>query len=152
MRRKSAWVGSVLVVRFPDTYRWGEKEPRSAEESLQGLADVIQYEGGHTIAAIILAPLGAALLQMSLSRRREYLADATAAELTGDPEGLARPQLDPDELLGREDLVRDDAAGHRGVLLHRALLPVEGRVRTVADRPGIPARRTGAGEIGRAHV
>ena len=42
------------------------------------------------IAAIILAPLGAALLQMSLSRRREYLADATAAELTGDPEGLAR--------------------------------------------------------------
>ena len=42
------------------------------------------------IAAIILAPIGAALLQMSLSRRREYLADATAAELTGDPEGLAR--------------------------------------------------------------
>ena len=42
------------------------------------------------IAAIILAPLGAALLQMSLSRRREYLADATAAELTGDAEGLAR--------------------------------------------------------------
>lgn len=42
------------------------------------------------IVAIILAPIGAALLQMSLSRRREYLADATAAELTGDPEGLAR--------------------------------------------------------------
>lgn len=42
------------------------------------------------IIAIIMAPIGAALLQMSLSRRREYLADATAAELTGDPEGLAR--------------------------------------------------------------
>jgi len=42
------------------------------------------------IAAIILAPIGGALLQMALSRRREYLADATAAELTGDPEGLAR--------------------------------------------------------------
>ena len=42
------------------------------------------------IVAIILAPIGAALLQLSLSRRREYLADATAAELTGDPEGLAR--------------------------------------------------------------
>ena len=42
------------------------------------------------IVAIIMAPIGAALLQMSLSRRREYLADATAAELTGDPEGLAR--------------------------------------------------------------
>jgi heat shock protein HtpX len=52
--------------------------------------------GGNAIAAIvaivaiIMAPIGAALLQMSLSRRREYLADATAAELTGDPEGLAR--------------------------------------------------------------
>ena len=41
------------------------------------------------IAALILAPIGAALLQMSLSRRREYLADASAVEISGDPEGLA---------------------------------------------------------------
>jgi heat shock protein HtpX len=41
------------------------------------------------IAAMILAPIGAALLQMALSRRREYLADASAAEITGDAEGLA---------------------------------------------------------------
>jgi heat shock protein HtpX len=42
------------------------------------------------IVALILAPIGAALLQMTLSRRREYLADASAAEITGDAEGLAR--------------------------------------------------------------
>jgi heat shock protein HtpX len=42
------------------------------------------------IAAAVLAPIGAALLQMTLSRRREYLADATGAEITGDAEGLAR--------------------------------------------------------------
>ncbi len=42
------------------------------------------------IVAAILAPIGAALLQMALSRRREFLADATAVEITGDPEGLAR--------------------------------------------------------------
>jgi len=41
------------------------------------------------IVAMLLAPIGAALLQMALSRRREYLADASAAEITGDPEGLA---------------------------------------------------------------
>jgi len=44
----------VGVVRYPDTHRWGEAEPRPAAESLQGLEDVIRYEGGHTIAAIFL--------------------------------------------------------------------------------------------------
>jgi heat shock protein HtpX len=42
-----------------------------------------------SIAAVILAPISAALLQSALSRRREYLADTSAAEITGDPEGLA---------------------------------------------------------------
>jgi taurine--2-oxoglutarate transaminase len=42
------------VVRYPDTHRWGEKEPRPVAESLQGLEDVIRYEGPHTIAAIFL--------------------------------------------------------------------------------------------------
>ncbi len=37
----------------------------------------------------ILAPICAVLLQMAVSRQREYLADATAAELTRYPEGLA---------------------------------------------------------------
>jgi taurine--2-oxoglutarate transaminase len=44
----------VGVVRYPDTHRWGEKEPRPVAESLQGLEDVIRYEGGHTIAAVFL--------------------------------------------------------------------------------------------------
>jgi taurine--2-oxoglutarate transaminase len=42
------------VVRYPDTHRWGEREPRPAAESLQGLEDVIRYEGPHTIAAVFL--------------------------------------------------------------------------------------------------
>lgn len=43
-----------------------------------------------TLVALILAPIGAAMIQMALSRRREYLADAAAAEITGDAEGMAR--------------------------------------------------------------
>ncbi len=41
------------------------------------------------IFAAILAPIAASLLQLSLSRRREYLADATGALTTRYPEGLA---------------------------------------------------------------
>jgi taurine--2-oxoglutarate transaminase len=46
--------GLVGVIRYPDTHRWGEAEPRPVAESLQGLEDVIRYEGAHTIAAIFL--------------------------------------------------------------------------------------------------
>ena len=41
------------------------------------------------IVAAILAPLAATLLQLSISRKREYLADATGALTTRYPEGLA---------------------------------------------------------------
>jgi heat shock protein HtpX len=41
------------------------------------------------IAAMILAPIGAMLLQFGVSRQREYLADATAAEMLGDGRSLA---------------------------------------------------------------
>jgi len=46
------------------------------------------------LMAAVLAPIGAALLQMALSRQREYLADASAVEITGDAEGLARALAD----------------------------------------------------------
>lgn len=42
-----------------------------------------------SLAAMILAPLGATLLQLGVSRQREYLADATAAQLLGSGEPLA---------------------------------------------------------------
>lgn len=41
------------------------------------------------IAAAILAPLAASLVQLAISRRREYLADSTGALTTRYPEGLA---------------------------------------------------------------
>ena len=41
------------------------------------------------IAGIILAPLAANMIKLAISRKREYLADATGALLTRYPEGLA---------------------------------------------------------------
>lgn len=40
------------------------------------------------IVVIILAPIIAALIQMAISRQREYLADATSAMTTRDPESM----------------------------------------------------------------
>ena len=50
-------------------------------------------EGGNPVAAIvamIVAPLAAALIQMAISRSREYQADATGAAICGSPRGLAQ--------------------------------------------------------------
>lgn len=53
------------------------------------------------IVAVIIAPLVATMIQLSVSRKREYLADATGALTTRYPEGLA-------SALGK---IRDSAKG-----------------------------------------
>src|SRR5215212_5776646 len=45
------------------------------------------------LAMIILAPVAASLIQLSISRQREYSADATGAEICGNPESLASALL-----------------------------------------------------------
>jgi len=38
---------------------------------------------------IVLAPIAAMIIQLSISRQREYLADATGAQILGAPDPLA---------------------------------------------------------------
>ena len=41
------------------------------------------------LVMLIVAPIAAAIVQLAISRQNEFQADATAARITGDPDGLA---------------------------------------------------------------
>ena len=63
------------------------------------------------IVAVILDPIAAALLQLAISRRREYLADATGALTTRYPEGLASA-LEKIGKYGSQTKIQNTATAH----------------------------------------
>ena len=67
---------------------WGGGRRRDRDDRRGGAAGIILF--AVWLIAILIAPLLAQLLAMMVSRRREYLADASGAELTRNPLGLAR--------------------------------------------------------------
>ena len=67
------------------------------------------------IAAVFLAPLAAMLIQMTISRTREYAADRMGAEISGDPMGLASALSKIEGLAKRSMMVsaeRNPASAH----------------------------------------
>ncbi len=63
------------------------------------------------IVLVVLAPIAAALVQMAISRQREYLADATGALTTRDSEGLASA-LEKLEQYGRPMKHQNSSTAH----------------------------------------
>jgi taurine---2-oxoglutarate transaminase len=53
-RRWAAEPGIPGVVRIPDFHKWGKKDPEPADAALRDIEEVVRYEGGHTIAAVIV--------------------------------------------------------------------------------------------------
>ena len=95
-------VATVLVGTVVLVTDWASRS------AFWGRRDNDDNNGGGWIGLIIiillsiLAPLSAQLLQLAVSRKREFLADASGALLTRYPEGLARAlekiSADPNEL------------------------------------------------------
>ncbi len=79
-----------LIALMADFFlRWGAYGGgrRRSKDNEGNLGAIFMVAG---IVLALLSPLIAQLIQLSISRSREYLADASAAKLTGYPEGLAR--------------------------------------------------------------
>jgi heat shock protein HtpX len=65
-----------------------------------------------TIAMVILAPIAAMIIQMAISRSREYGADETGARLAGRPQGLSRALLKLQAASQRVPMEVNPAAAH----------------------------------------
>jgi heat shock protein HtpX len=80
------------------------------------------------IVLMILAPIFSKLLEMAISRQREYLADASAAELTRYPEGLARAL---EKISGDQEVL--EAANHATAPMYivNPFKPFEDRARNL---------------------
>jgi heat shock protein HtpX len=64
------------------------------------------------LATIILAPIAAMLIQMAISRSREFSADAGGAQITGNPYGLADALRKIDAVAKRVPLDANPATAH----------------------------------------
>jgi heat shock protein HtpX len=97
-----------------------------------------------TLAMAIIAPIAALVIQMAISRSREYAADAVGAQIAGNPYGLARALEKLDELGRRRPMEASPATSHMFIVMPlsgRGLTqlfsthpPIEERVRRLIGR------------------
>src|SRR6202008_728269 len=75
--------------------------------------------GGGGLGALfmlILAPIAAALIQLAVSRSREYQADATGAHITGNPYALASALQKLDAYSRRVPMQATPSTAHRFII------------------------------------
>jgi heat shock protein HtpX len=96
---------------------------------------------------LFLAPLAAMLIQLAVSRSREYAADATGAELTGNPYGLARALEKLDAYSKRLPMAASPSSAHLFIVkplsgadfagLFSTHPPIPKRIERLIGRPGL---------------
>ena len=85
----------------------GSGRRRNDRDNDNGLGIVLMIV---SLLALLLAPLAATLVQLAISRQREYLADASSVELTRNPKGMINALLKLDNSQPMEHHVDDASA------------------------------------------
>ena len=128
--------------------RRGRRES-SSDSGSSGIGVIIMIAA---IILAILAPIAARLVQLAVSRQREYLADASGVELTRNPYGLERAlakiaiDTEPLEVANRatqhlyfENPVKAATGSSRGLFsTHPPALERINRLRQLTGQPPVP--------------
>ena len=94
----SVMVGFIVMLSdlFTRALFWGGVKDRDSDSKANGILMLIG------LIFLILAPIFGSLMQLALSRKREFLADSTAVEFTRNPDGLIsaleKLENDPNQL------------------------------------------------------
>lgn len=94
----SVFVGFIVMLSdmFSRALFWGGAKDRDSDSKANGFLMLLG------LIFLILSPIFGTLMQLALSRKREFLADSTAVEFTRNPDGLIsalqKLENDPNEL------------------------------------------------------
>ena len=94
----SVMVGFIVMLSdlFSRTLFWGGLKDSDSDSKANGILMLVG------LIFLILAPIFGSLMQLALSRKREFLADSTAVEFTRNPDGLIsalqKLENDPNQL------------------------------------------------------
>ena len=94
----SVMAGFIVMLSdlFSRALFWGGMKDRDSDSKANGILMLVG------LIFLILAPIFGSLMQLALSRKREFLADSTAVEFTRNPDGLIsaleKLENDPNQL------------------------------------------------------
>lgn len=107
IRNNDLWVMSLADAMSRFTQALSTLAVMLASFNIMGMLVGVTFVSWWAILVLYLAPLASSLLQLGLSRAREYDADLEGALLTGDPQGLVSALAKLERYTGRfwEDLL-----------------------------------------------
>lgn len=109
-----------------------------------GMGDRDERRGGGGLLMLIIAPIAAMLIQLAVSRSREYQADASGAHYTGNPYALASALAKLDASARRRPMMASPSTAHLFIIqpflgslgsLFSTHPPIAKRIERLTGRP-----------------